>query len=183
MILWLPDTFGYSAALPQILKSCGVKYLVTQKIFWSYNEGDRFPYHYFTWQGADGSRIDSPQIQQVVLAHGVDVADGVVGIEAEAWSADFHLDVLRHLEGCVEPAVPHLHPAMIQHVLVIVHLRGIGAILHLRLGLLVEELQPQLTVEMDVGFSAWRQDLALQGHHAHGMELHRAVLSIYSVDP
>ena len=32
-MLWLPDTFGYTAALPQILKSCGVKYLVTQKIF------------------------------------------------------------------------------------------------------------------------------------------------------
>ena len=59
IILWLPDTFGYSAALPQILKGCGVKYLVTQKIFWSYNEGDTFPYHYFTWQGADGSKIDT----------------------------------------------------------------------------------------------------------------------------
>lgn len=59
VILWLPDTFGYSAALPQILKGCGVKYLVTQKIFWSYNEGDQFPYHYFTWQGADGSEIDT----------------------------------------------------------------------------------------------------------------------------
>ncbi len=59
VVLWLPDTFGYSAALPQILKSCGVKYLVTQKIFWSYNEGDQFPYHYFTWQGADGSQIDT----------------------------------------------------------------------------------------------------------------------------
>lgn len=59
VVLWLPDTFGYSAALPQILSSCGVKYLVTQKIFWSYNEGDQFPYHYFTWQGADGSKIDT----------------------------------------------------------------------------------------------------------------------------
>ncbi len=59
VVLWLPDTFGYSAALPQILKSCGVKYLVTQKIFWSYNEGDQFPHHYFTWQGADGSEIDT----------------------------------------------------------------------------------------------------------------------------
>ncbi|MBR6219012.1 MAG: alpha-mannosidase [Clostridia bacterium] len=59
VVLWLPDTFGYSAALPQLLRGAGVKYLVTQKIFWSYNEGDRFPYHYFTWQGADGSRIDS----------------------------------------------------------------------------------------------------------------------------
>jgi alpha-mannosidase len=59
IVLWLPDTFGYTAALPQILKGCGVKYLVTQKIFWSYNEGDQFPYHYFTWQGADGSQIDT----------------------------------------------------------------------------------------------------------------------------
>ena len=59
VLLWLPDSFGYSAALPQILKGCGVKYLVTQKIFWSYNEGEAFPYHYFTWQGLDGSRIDT----------------------------------------------------------------------------------------------------------------------------
>ncbi len=58
-VLWLPDTFGYTAALPQILKGCGVKYLVTQKIFWSYNEGDQFPYHYFTWQGMDGSQVTS----------------------------------------------------------------------------------------------------------------------------
>ena len=58
-LLWLPDTFGYTAALPQILNGCGVKYLVTQKIFWSYNKGEQFPYHYFTWQGMDGSKIDS----------------------------------------------------------------------------------------------------------------------------
>lgn len=59
VVLWLPDTFGYSAALPQLLKGCGVKYLVTQKIFWTYNQADRFPYHYFTWQGADGSQINT----------------------------------------------------------------------------------------------------------------------------
>ena len=58
-MLWLPDTFGYTAALPQILKSCGVRYLVTQKIFWSYNEGEQFPYHYFYWEGMDGSKITS----------------------------------------------------------------------------------------------------------------------------
>ena len=59
VLLWLPDTFGYSAALPQILRGCGVKYLVTQKIFWSYNDSDRFPYHYFSWQGADGTGVDT----------------------------------------------------------------------------------------------------------------------------
>jgi len=58
-LLWLPDTFGYTAALPQILNKCGVKYLVTQKIFWSYNKGEPFPYHYFNWQGMDGSKIVS----------------------------------------------------------------------------------------------------------------------------
>ena len=58
-VLWLPDTFGYSAALPQILRKCHVDYLVTQKIFWSYNDGDRFPYHYFHWVGMDGSRVTS----------------------------------------------------------------------------------------------------------------------------
>ncbi len=56
-ILWLPDTFGYSAALPQILKGFDVKYLVTQKIFWSYNQGEQFPYHYFNWKGSDGSQV------------------------------------------------------------------------------------------------------------------------------
>ena len=59
VILWLPDTFGYTAALPQILQGCGVKYLVTQKIFWSYNDGEPFPYHYFTWRGMDGSEVTS----------------------------------------------------------------------------------------------------------------------------
>lgn len=58
-VLWLPDTFGYTAALPQILQGCGVKYLVTQKIFWSYNEGEQFPYHYFTWEGMDGTQVVS----------------------------------------------------------------------------------------------------------------------------
>ena len=56
-VLWLPDTFGYSAVLPQILKKSGIKYLVTQKIYWSYNEGEEFPYHYFNWRGMDGSVI------------------------------------------------------------------------------------------------------------------------------
>ncbi len=58
-LLWLPDTFGYSAVLPQILRGCGVKYLTTQKIFWTYNGSDPFPYHYFTWQGMDGSEVTS----------------------------------------------------------------------------------------------------------------------------
>ena len=56
-LCWLPDTFGYSAVLPQILAGCDVDYLTTQKIFWTYNDADRFPHHAFTWQGMDGTRV------------------------------------------------------------------------------------------------------------------------------
>ncbi len=53
--LWLPDVFGYSAALPQILKKAGVDYFMTQKISW--NETNVFPHHLFMWQGIDGTKI------------------------------------------------------------------------------------------------------------------------------
>lgn len=53
--LWLPDVFGYSAALPQILKKCGILNFVTSKINW--NDTTRFPYDTFWWQGIDGSEI------------------------------------------------------------------------------------------------------------------------------
>ncbi|NLF39009.1 alpha-mannosidase, partial [bacterium] len=55
--MWLPDVFGYSGALPQIMQGCGIKYFSTQKIFWNYHGGDTFPYHTFWWEGIDGSTI------------------------------------------------------------------------------------------------------------------------------
>ena len=56
-LLWLPDVFGYSGAMPQIMQGCGIKYFSTQKIFWAYNGGDPFPYNTFTWEGIDGSDV------------------------------------------------------------------------------------------------------------------------------
>lgn len=56
-LLWLPDVFGYSAALPQILAGCGIKYFATAKIYWNYNGGDPFPHTVFTWKGIDGSEV------------------------------------------------------------------------------------------------------------------------------
>ncbi|KAA3662258.1 MAG: alpha-mannosidase [Calditrichaeota bacterium] len=53
--LWLPDVFGYSAAMPQILQKCGIPAMVTQKISW--NQINKFPYHSFVWRGIDGSEI------------------------------------------------------------------------------------------------------------------------------
>lgn len=53
--LWLPDVFGYAAALPQILKKARIDYFLTQKISW--NQFNRFPHHTFLWQGIDGTRV------------------------------------------------------------------------------------------------------------------------------
>ena len=52
---WLPDSFGYSAALPQIVKSAGSRWFLTQKISW--NQTNRMPHHTFNWEGIDGTRL------------------------------------------------------------------------------------------------------------------------------
>lgn len=54
-ILWLPDVFGYSAAMPQILKKTGIDTFVTSKISW--NETNKMPFETFMWEGIDGSEI------------------------------------------------------------------------------------------------------------------------------
>ncbi len=53
--MWLPDVFGYSAALPQILRKFGIKAFLTQKLSW--NQFNKLPNHTFWWQGIDGSRV------------------------------------------------------------------------------------------------------------------------------
>ena len=54
-VLMLPDVFGYSASLPQIIRKAGIKYFTTQKLAW--NDTNAFPHTTFTWEGIDGSEI------------------------------------------------------------------------------------------------------------------------------
>lgn len=53
--LWLPDVFGYSAAMPQIIRKAGCDWFLTQKISWS--QFNKFPYHTFHWRGIDGTEV------------------------------------------------------------------------------------------------------------------------------
>ncbi|MDX3662954.1 glycoside hydrolase family 38 C-terminal domain-containing protein [Streptomyces sp. ID05-26A] len=53
--VWLPDSFGYSAALPQLIKLSGSRWFLTQKLSW--NQINKFPHHTFWWEGIDGTRI------------------------------------------------------------------------------------------------------------------------------
>lgn len=62
--LWLPDVFGYSWALPQIMKQCGIKTFMTTKISW--NQYNTMPNDVFWWKGIDGTDI---------LSYFIDAAD------------------------------------------------------------------------------------------------------------
>ncbi|MFJ3518413.1 MULTISPECIES: alpha-mannosidase [unclassified Streptomyces] len=53
--VWLPDSFGYTAAMPQLVKLSGSKWFLTQKICWS--QVNKFPHHTFWWEGIDGTRV------------------------------------------------------------------------------------------------------------------------------
>lgn len=54
---WLPDTFGFTGALPQIMAGCRVPYFATQKLLRSDPECEPFPYNVFWWEGIDGTRV------------------------------------------------------------------------------------------------------------------------------
>ncbi|PWI41411.1 glycoside hydrolase family 38 C-terminal domain-containing protein [Streptomyces sp. ICBB 8177] len=53
--IWLPDSFGYTAAFPQLAKLAGIRWFLTQKLSW--NQSNRMPHHTFWWEGIDGSRV------------------------------------------------------------------------------------------------------------------------------
>jgi alpha-mannosidase len=54
-VVWLPDVFGYSAALPQLMRGCGISSFMTTKISW--NQFNRMPNDTFRWRGIDGSEV------------------------------------------------------------------------------------------------------------------------------
>ncbi|MER0483571.1 glycoside hydrolase family 38 C-terminal domain-containing protein [Streptomyces sp. Edi2] len=53
--VWLPDSFGYTAAFPQLARLAGAKWFLTQKLSW--NQSDKMPHHTFWWEGIDGTRV------------------------------------------------------------------------------------------------------------------------------
>ncbi|WP_338701829.1 glycoside hydrolase family 38 C-terminal domain-containing protein [Streptomyces sp. Q6] len=53
--IWLPDSFGYTAAFPQLAKLAGAKWFLTQKLSW--NQTNKMPHHTFWWEGIDGTRV------------------------------------------------------------------------------------------------------------------------------
>ncbi|WP_020532920.1 alpha-mannosidase [Flexithrix dorotheae] len=83
--LWLPDVFGYSAALPQLLKKSDVNYFMTQKISW--NQFNTFPHHTFIWKGLDGTEIFSHFLAPNNYRSDVSSAD-LINLERENYDTE-----------------------------------------------------------------------------------------------
>lgn len=90
-VLWLPDVFGYTAALPQILAQTGVKYFFTTKLHWG--SVTLFPYSSFIWQGSDGAEILAHVSQG--MGYNMNVTPGEIRSAVREYrQADIHDELL-----------------------------------------------------------------------------------------
>ncbi len=67
-IVWVPDSFGFCATLPQFFVNAGIEYFVTQKLRW--NDTTKFDYDAFWWRSPDGSEIFS--YMSALIGEGID---------------------------------------------------------------------------------------------------------------
>jgi alpha-mannosidase len=90
-LLWLPDVFGYSGCLPQLMRLAGVDWFFTTKLTWS--GVTRFPYSSFVWRGTDGSEVIAHVTQNAGYNNRLDLAE----LDANARGhvqADVHAEYL-----------------------------------------------------------------------------------------
>ncbi|OMJ20724.1 Alpha-mannosidase [Smittium culicis] len=83
-VFWLPDTFGYSSQIPQIVRQSGAKYFFTQKLSW--NTLNKFPHTSFDWYGLDGSSIIAHMAPALTY-------NGVATVAEVAGSVKNHRDI------------------------------------------------------------------------------------------
>ena len=67
-VAWLPDVFGFSGGIPQLLLGAGIANFFTIKLTWS--EANTFPHDLFAWEGIDGSRVTAAMFRNLPPAHG-----------------------------------------------------------------------------------------------------------------
>jgi alpha-mannosidase len=80
-VCWLPDCFGFSPALPQLLRQGGIDSFVTTKVTWS--ETNKFPHDLFWWEGLDGSRVLAHTFDNPVNGYNGEARPGCV---APTWA-------------------------------------------------------------------------------------------------
>ncbi len=103
---WLPDTFGYNAAIPQIMLKSGVKYFYTTKLSW--NDLNHFPADTFIWRGIDGSEVIT-HLNRTHFTPNVESLNGVIHDNTDKSSCDMRLAAYGFGDGGGGPT-----PAMLE---------------------------------------------------------------------
>jgi alpha-mannosidase len=167
--LWLPDAFGYSAALPQIMLRAGIPVFMTTKMSWS--ETNRIPADTFHWRGIDGSTvlahfITTPTLGAPALFANMDTYNGSLNVTAVrgVWERYRQKSLTRetllafgHGDGGAGPTRQHLEQAR-----AIQQLPGMP---ELRLGRADEYFERLLqTVDQNPDVPRWEGDLYLEYH-------------------
>jgi alpha-mannosidase len=84
-VAWLPDSFGFTWQLPQILKQCGIEYFVTGKLHW--NDTTKFPHGCFWWESPDGTRLltlmSPPNVTGVMDTHPITMTNYAINWETQ----------------------------------------------------------------------------------------------------
>ncbi len=93
-VAWMPDSFGYSWTLPQIMRKCGMDFFLTQKMNW--NDATIFPCYFFKWMAPDGSSIFT---HQTVGTYSEPVTDPTISRQMEMLSSRQQLTDLLCLFG------------------------------------------------------------------------------------
>ena len=95
-VAWLPDSFGFTWQLPQIMQQCGIEYFVTGKLHW--NDTTKFPHGCFWWESPDGTRMltlmSPPNVTGVMDTNPITMADYAI-----AWEAQTGLEEIFWLPG------------------------------------------------------------------------------------
>ncbi len=93
-VVWLPDVFGYTGCLPQIMQQTGVKYFFSAKLAWS--NSTRFPFSSFRWRGNDGSEVVSHVLHSVLsnCYNTTTAIDEVVEPTLSHQQSDIHPEIL-----------------------------------------------------------------------------------------
>lgn len=85
-ILWLPDSFGFSAQLPQIAKLSGFKIFATHKVAW--NDANKFPYNEFLWEALDGTAVPAVAFGFGAGGYNADFTAKSVLEQTRAWNGE-----------------------------------------------------------------------------------------------
>ena len=89
-VAWLPDSFGFTWQLPQIMQQCGIEYFVTGKLHW--NDTTKFPHGCFWWESPDGTRLltlmSPPNVTGVMDTNPITMANYAIDWETQTGLQD-----------------------------------------------------------------------------------------------